>query len=59
MVLDEARTSHVMSILLSKDISVSICAMIIQGRGPYSSVSIANLKGIWIGVFPRLVAFIL
>ena len=57
--LDEARTSHVMSILLSKDISVSICAMIIQGRGPYSSVSIANLKGIWIGIFPRLVAFIL
>lgn len=59
MVLDEARTSHVMSILLSKDISVSICAMIIQGRGPYSSVSITNLKGIWIGIFPRLVAFIL
>ena len=59
MVLDEARTSHVMSILLSKDISVGICAMIIQGRGPYSSVSIANLKGIWIGIFPRLVAFIL
>ena len=57
--LEEARTSHVMSILLSKDISVSICAMIIQGRGPYSSVSIANLKGIWIGIFPRLVAFIL
>ena len=46
MVLDEARTSHVMSIILSTDISVSICAMIIQGRGPYSSVSIANLKGI-------------
>ena len=46
MVLDEARTSHVMSIILSTDISVSICAMIIQGSGPYSSVSIANLKGI-------------
>ena len=59
MVLDEARTSHVMSIILSTDISVSICAMIIQGRGPYSSVSIANLKGIWIGIFPHLVAFIL
>ena len=32
--------------------------MISQRSGPYSTVQIANLKGIWTKIFPHLVAFI-